>query len=176
MDPCSAVSAYDIVNYSEAQKIERIIREYGEERWARRIARFIVDARDRAEIKTTYELVEIIKAAIPASARRRGPHPAKRTFQALRIVVNDELDAVAEGIEAGIRCLCDGAVLCVISFHSLEDRIAKHTFRRHAAQGEIEILTKKPLVPTEQEMEDNPRARSAKLRAVRRVLKAGEGE
>lgn len=176
MDPTLPKTAADILNSASPHEIERIIREYGEERWARRIAQFVERERVRAPISTTAELVEVIKAAIPARARRTGPHPAKRTFQALRIAVNDELGAVKSGVEAAIRCLNPGGIVCVISFHSLEDRIVKHSFKSHLEARVVEIVTRKPVVPKETEVLSNPRARSAKLRAARKVLKAGEVE
>lgn len=154
--------AYDIVNdYAEAD-LARIIRLYGEERWADRIAAFIVKNRP---ISTTCGLVEVIKAAIPAAARRSGPHPAKRTFQALRIEVNDELGAVERAIRNILPRLRVGGRLCVISFHSLEDRIVKHAFRD---SGE-KILTKRPIEASAYEVERNPRARSAKLRILEKM-------
>lgn len=175
-------SAADLVNRLDARDLTRIIRNYGEELWAARIAKFIVDRRQAAgPIQTTGELVDVIKAAIPARARRRGPHPARRTFQALRIAVNDELDVFEKAITEGIARLNSGGRLAVITFHSLEDRIAKKTFRDAAAichcppglpqcicgsQPIIKIITGKALQPGEDEKTNNPRSRSAKLRAV----------
>src|SRR5690554_3840609 len=124
------LSAYDVVNGYEEADIARVIRDYGEEKFAKRIAGFIVKAREEKPIKTTHELVEIIKAAIPAKARREGPHPAKRTFQAIRIEVNNELDIIEKSIEDIVDCLKPGGRLCIITFHSLEDRIVKKTFKR----------------------------------------------
>lgn len=129
MDRDSRLSAADIVNRYEERELAGIIRNYGEERWASRIAGFIVEARKQGPINSTGRLVEIIKAAIPASARREGPHPAKRTFQALRIAVNDELGALEAGIEKSIEILKSGGRICIITFHSLEDRIVKTKFR-----------------------------------------------
>ncbi len=168
MDQRARVSAADLVNNLPEKELADIIFRYGEERWSRRIASFIVDRRKKSAITTTSQLVDIIKAAIPARARRRGPHPARRTFMALRIAVNDELAAVEEGLKTGVSLLNEGGRIVVISFHSLEDRIAKFTFREYASQPErvLRILTKKPLVPGDEEVEDNPRARSAKLRAA----------
>ena len=128
MDKKQALTAEIIVNEYDEKDIARIIREYGEERWASRIARFIAEERKRKRISTTAELVNIIKSAIPASARRRGPHPAKRTFQALRIAVNDELATLKESIAIAVSILKQGGRLCIISFHSLEDRIVKKEF------------------------------------------------
>ncbi|MHB0884300.1 MAG: 16S rRNA (cytosine(1402)-N(4))-methyltransferase RsmH [Bacillota bacterium] len=165
MDAGQPVTAHDVVNGWDQAELARILFEYGEERWARRIAQFIIEARARRPIETTGELVEVIKAAIPAGARRHGPHPAKRTFQALRIAVNDELEAVKDGLAAALRAVKPGGRVVVISFHSLEDRAVKRTFKE-AAEGRFHILTKKPVTPSDAELNDNPRARSAKLRAV----------
>lgn len=166
MDRTQRLTARDVVNTWPREEIARILREYGEERWALRIASFIEKRRQEVPIETTGELVELIKAAIPAAARRHGPHPARRTFQALRIAVNDELGCLEEALTAAAEILAPGGRLCVISFHSLEDRIAKHTIRRLAAAGQLTVLTKKPVVPTPEEEVQNPRSRSAKLRAA----------
>jgi len=176
MDPSQSVTASEIVNSWSEAELGRAIRRFGEERWAERIARFIVARRKLRPITTTVQLVEVIKAAIPAGARRTGPHPAKRTFQALRIVVNDELAAIAEALQQVPDVLTEGGVAIAISFHSLEDRIVKQAFRDMAGTGGFSPLTRKPIVPEPGEIEENPRARSAKLRAVRKVLKAGEVE
>lgn len=176
MDPTQPLTAAEIVNTWSEEELARVIREYGEERWARRIARFIVKARERSPLLTTGQLVEVIKAAIPAAARRRGPHPAKRTFQALRIAVNDELGALEEVLEQLPEILEPGGRVAIISFHSLEDRLVKRAFLRWRREGILEILTPKPVIPTEEEIAQNPRARSAKLRTARRVLKEGEEE
>ena len=185
MDPGrhTQTAAEVIATYSEAD-LARIIRDYGEERWATRIAAFIVAARARHPIETTSQLVEIIKAAVPAAARREGPHPATRTFQALRIEVNDELAVLGKGLQAAIRWLSVGGRIAVISYHSLEDRIVKQTFNR-LAQGCIcppelpvcicdnkpvlRVLTRKAILPSEEEVAKNPRARSAKLRVAEKV-------
>lgn len=179
MDESSGITAADLVNRLPEEELATLILRYGEERWAKRIASFIVERREKRPFTTTGELVEVIKDAIPAAARRKGHHPAKRTFQALRIAVNDELTALAEGLRAGVSFLQKGGRIVVISFHSLEDRIVKRTFQELASpcicggeddcrcgRGRLRILTKKPLVPTSQEIEKNPRARSAKLRAA----------
>ncbi len=169
MNQGAGLSAEDLVNTLSVKEITDILRTYGEERWAARIANFIVERRDKAPITTTGELVEIIKAAIPARARRSGPHPARRTFQALRIAVNHELDNLHEGLEQAMKILSAGGRLIVISYHSLEDRIVKTTFlemsdpRNH---GSLRILTRKPIVPCREEVIANPRSRSAKLRAA----------
>ncbi|MFY9139533.1 MAG: 16S rRNA (cytosine(1402)-N(4))-methyltransferase RsmH [Thermacetogeniaceae bacterium] len=175
MDDSSATTAADLVNTLSEQELGDIIYRFGEERWARRIASFIVEQRKKAPIKTTGQLTEIIKTAIPAAARRKGPHPARRTFMALRIAVNDELSGIEKGLRAGISFLKAGGRIVVISFHSLEDRIVKRIFREYAAssQNSLRILTKKPLVPSEQEVLVNPRSRSAKLRAAEKVFIAG---
>lgn len=172
-DPGEPGNAADLLNTLGESELAWIFREYGEERWASRIARFVVMARARKPIRRTGELVEIIKDAIPAKARRKGPHPAKRTFQALRIAVNDELGRLNRALPEAAKALRPGGKMCVISFHSLEDRIVKSFFKSSAA-GEVpgvrlEILTKKPVKPAPGEVESNPRARSAKLRAARRV-------
>ncbi|HAA90422.1 MAG: Ribosomal RNA small subunit methyltransferase H [Thermoanaerobacterales bacterium 50_218] len=164
------VTAYDLVNKLSEEELAAIISRYGEEKWARRIARFIVDYRRKAPIATTGQLVEIIKAAIPAAARRRGPHPAKRTFQALRIAVNDELSSIVRGVEDAIPLLKPGGRIVVISFHSLEDRTVKNIFKKWESEKCLKILTRKPVVPTTGEVKNNPRARSAKLRAAERTL------
>lgn len=181
MDRESSFSAYDVVNGYEEKELAKVIKEYGEERWAARIASFIAKARKEKPLETTGELVDEIKKAIPASARRDGPHPAKRTFQAIRIEVNDELDTLAGALEDFIDVLGKGGRLCVITFHSLEDRIAKETFNRRlnpctcppefpvcvcGKRADIKKITKKPLRPTDEEVEENPRSRSAKVRII----------
>lgn len=185
MDPGNqTLTAAEIVNtYNEAD-LARIIRNNSDERWASRIAKFIVDARASAPIRESDRLVEVIKAAIPASARRSGGHPAKRTFQALRMEVNDEVGVLRRGLDAAIRWLNPGGVISVISYHSIEDRIVKETFASFAnrctcppdmpvcACGKEPILsikTRKPIVADEAEVERNPRSRSAKLRVARKV-------
>jgi 16S rRNA (cytosine1402-N4)-methyltransferase len=172
MDQSSATTAADLVNTLSEKELADIIFRYGEERWARRIASFIVDWRKKSSVTMTGQLVEIIKAAIPARARRTGPHPARRTFMALRIAVNDELTGAEEGLRAGISLLKQGGRIVVISFHSLEDRIVKSVFREYGwhSRNEIHILTKKPIVPEAAEIEANPRSRSAKLRAAEKLL------
>jgi len=169
------LTAADIVNTWPEGELARIIREYGEERWASRIARFIIRARRRGPITSTGELVEIIKDAIPARARRSGPHPAKRTFQALRIAINDELGELQRLLSRLPEVLSPGGRVAVISFHSLEDRLVKRAFKGLSPQV-LEILTPKPVVATPEEIARNPRARSARLRAARRVLKGRVGE
>ena len=183
MDPDVDTTAQELVNTLSHRELTRIISTYGEERWASRIAQFIIKRRERGEIQTTKELVDVILAAIPAGARRKGPHPARRTFQALRIAVNDELGALKEGLLGAIGALAPGGRIVVISYHSLEDRIVKRTFASWAGKGtepvenpRLELVTKKPLLPSAEEIEKNPRARSAKLRTARCVLNPKEGE
>ena len=184
MDPGKqTLNAAEIVNTYNAADLTRIIRMYSDEKWASRIAEFIVRERQNAPIETSAQLVDVIKAAIPASARRAGGHPAKRTFQALRIEVNGELDVLKSGLDAAVRWLNPGGRLVVISYHSLEDRIVKETFASFAnrctcppdlpvcvcgKQPILDIVTRKPVVPTAEEVERNPRARSAKLRVAQK--------
>ncbi len=185
MDPGKqTLNAAEIINTYNAADLTRVIRTYSDEKWASRIAEFVVRARQEAPIETSEQLVDVIKAAIPASARRAGGHPAKRTFQALRIEVNSELDVLASGLEAAVRWLNPGGRLVVISYHSLEDRIVKDVFNSCANRctcppdlpvcvcGKkpiLEILTRKPLLPSAAEIERNSRARSAKLRVARKL-------
>lgn len=185
MDPSNqTLTAAEIINTYTAADLARVIRQYSDERWATRIADFIVEARKSAPITESEQLVDIIKAAVPASARRSGGHPAKRTFQALRIEVNGELDVLRQGLEAAIRWLRPGGRIVVESYHSLEDRIVKDMFRKFA-QGctcppdlpvcvcgnkpVLKILTKKPILPSSEEVKRNPRSRSAKLRIAQRL-------
>ena len=163
MDAEACFSAYDVVNTYTADELSDVIRRYGEERWASRIGSFIANASKGKAIESTGELVSIIKAAIPASARREGPHPAKRTFQAIRIEVNDEIGQLETALPALCGVLAEGGRLCVISFHSLEDRLVKEAFRSSDA---LKKITKKPVVCGDAELSLNPRARSAKLRVV----------
>ena len=177
-------TAYDIVNDYDRNELIRVIGRYGEERWASRIADFIVKIRSDKPIESTYELVDVIKQAIPASARRTGPHPAKRTFQAIRIEVNDELSQLERAVEEFCDILAPGGRLCIITFHSLEDRIVKEIFSRRAnpctcprefpicacgKKADIKKITGKPFVPDAEETEENPRARSAKLRIAEKI-------
>ncbi|MCL6521488.1 MAG: 16S rRNA (cytosine(1402)-N(4))-methyltransferase RsmH [Firmicutes bacterium] len=175
MDPGQTTTAYHLVNGLTRGELERLLSQYGEERWAGRIADFIVRARERERIATTGQLAEIVKAAVPAAARRQGGHPARRTFQALRIAVNDELNALEQGLRAALEWLAPGGRLAVISFHSLEDRIVKRRFQEAVRAGGWRLLTPRPLEPGEAEVEANPRARSAKLRVLERSGDPGDG-
>lgn len=181
MNAEDTLTAEEVVNSYSQEELTEIIRKYGEERWASRISDFIVKARKSKPIKDTTELVDIIKAAIPASARRDGPHPAKRTFQAIRIEVNDELGHLEKAVEAFCNVLNPGGRLCIITFHSLEDRIVKEYFNRRlnpctcpkefpictcGKVTDVVKVTGKPIVSTKEELEANPRARSAKLRII----------
>lgn len=180
MDRSQKKSAYDIVNTYSLEELYRVIKEYGEERWAKRIASFIVSARADKPIERTSELVRIIKQAIPAGARRDGPHPAKRTFQAIRIEVNDELGILKDTFEQAANRLKPGGRICVITFQSLEDRITKQAFKLMATDcicppdmpvcvcHHHAILKSKRelIIPSPDELEANPRARSAKLRVA----------
>lgn len=184
MDAEDDFSAEDVVNVYSEKDLARIIREYGEEKWSSRIAKFIVKERQSGRIETTGQLVEIIKSAIPAGARREGPHPAKRTFQAIRIEVNDELKGLEDAVENFMDVLEVEGRFCVITFHSLEDRIVKNKFKDRenpcicppefpvcvcGRKPDIKIITKKPILPAEEEIEMNPRSRSAKLRCVEKT-------
>ena len=177
-------SAYEIVNNYSLEDLYRIIRDYGEERFAKRIAQFIVSKREEKTIETTLELVEVIKAAIPAKARREGPHPAKRTFQAIRIEVNGELQILNKAIEDGVNRLNKDGRMAIITFHSLEDRIVKLKYRDLAnpctcprefpvcncgKEPLVKLVSRKAIDPSKEEIECNPRSRSAKLRVVERI-------
>ena len=185
MDPGKqTLTAAEVINTYNAADLARIIRVYSDEKWASRIAEFIVRQREKAPIETSEQLVDVIKAAIPASARRAGGHPAKRTFQAIRIEVNSELTVLEKGLEAAVRWLNPGGKLVVISYHSLEDRIVKAALAAGANRctcppdlpvcvcGKkpiLEVVTRKPITPTQEEIARNPRARSAKLRVARKL-------
>ena len=185
MDPTAGgITAADVVDTYQESDLARVIREYGEERWASRIAAFIVAARAHRPVSTTCELVDIIKSAVPAAARKGGPHPARRTFQALRIEVNQELDALSSALHAAVRWLAPEGRVVVISYHSLEDRIAKQVLAELArgctcppdlptcvcgAVPVVRVLTRRAVVPASAEIERNPRARSAKLRAAQKL-------
>jgi 16S rRNA (cytosine1402-N4)-methyltransferase len=184
MDSTAALSAYEVVNSWPEERLNRILWDYGEERYARRISGAILAAREKAPIQSTAELVEIIKSAMPAAALREKQHPAKRSFQAIRIAVNDELGEVERMMDTAPDKLNPGGRLCVISFHSLEDRIVKNGVARRengcTCPREAPICTcgfvktlrsvsRKPILPSEDEIERNPRSRSAKLRVAERV-------
>lgn len=184
MDISQNFSARNIVNEYDEEELTRIIYEYGEEKWAKRIAGFIIKERSSKPIETTGELVEVIKKAIPAAARREGPHPAKRTFQAIRIEVNNELGILQQTIHDITERLNVGGRICIITFHSLEDRIVKNTFRdlstackcppeypicKCNGNASLKVITRKPILPSENELEINPRSRSAKLRIAEKV-------
>lgn len=183
MDRMADFSAYDVVNTYAEKKLTNVIKEYGEERWAARIAKFIVEKRQIKPIETTFELVDIIKSAIPAKERREGPHPAKRTFQAIRIEVNRELGIIRQTIEDGVKYLLPTGRYAVITFHSLEDRIVKNTFRDLTdpctcprnmpcicgKKPVVKLISRKPIEAGEEELEMNPRSRSAKLRICEKI-------
>jgi len=184
MDREALISAKNVVNEYDELRLFQIIRDYGEERFAKNIAKHIRIAREKKEIETTEELAEIIKAAIPAKMRADGGHPAKRTFQAIRIEVNKELEVLEASINNMIDLLNDGGRLCIITFHSLEDRIVKQTFHKleHPCtcppefpvcvcgkKPSIRVITRKPIIPSEEEMAVNPRSRSAKLRIAEKL-------
>ena len=184
MDRRQALTARDVVNTWQEDKLRRILYEYGEERYAPRIARGIAKAREAGEIETTGQLVEIIRGAMPAPALREKQHPAKRSFQAIRIAVNDELGAISDMLDGAINCLKPGGRLAVISFHSLEDRLVKTAIAKGEKgcicprdfpicacgfQPKVKAVHKKAMIPSEREREENPRARSAKLRVAQRI-------
>ncbi|MGX9707921.1 16S rRNA (cytosine(1402)-N(4))-methyltransferase RsmH [Laceyella tengchongensis] len=184
MDKEQELSAYQVVNEWPEEELVRILFEYGEEKFSRRIAKMIVKERSKAPISTTLQLVDIIKQAVPAPARRTGPHPARRSFQAIRIAVNDELNAFRDALADSVGLLRPQGRISVITFHSLEDRICKQFFLEEAKgcvcpptfpvctcgqTPRLKIITRKPLLPTDKEIERNPRARSAKLRVAEKI-------
>lgn len=184
MDRRGELDAYTVVNTYSADELKRVIWEYGEERFAPKIAQAIVRRREQKPIETTGELVDVIKSAIPAAAREGGHHPAKRTFQAIRIEVNGELDAIEPAIRRAKDIMSEGGRIVIITFHSLEDRIVKQTYADMASgctcprslpvcvcgkKPEVKVLTKKPILPSERELEENPRSRSAKLRVCEKL-------
>ena len=179
MDQRQAMTARDIVNEYSELELFRIIRDYGEDKFAKNIARHIVLARKESPIETTGQLNEIIKRAIPMKIRAKGGHPSKRTYQAIRIELNRELEVLRDSLDSMIDILGDGGRLCIITFHSLEDRIVKNIFRRNenpctcpsnfpvcvcGKEPKGKVVTKKPILPSKEEMEENPRSKSAKLR------------
>ncbi len=184
MNKDAPLSAYNVVNEYSEQDLRKIINDYGEERFAGRIAASICRARAERKIETTHELSEIIKSAIPAAARVNGPHPAKRTFQAIRIEVNAELDVISPMLSSATEKMSESGRIAVISFHSLEDRIIKHAFKELSSgctcprdfpvcvcgkTPKIKEITKKPILPSEEELLENPRSRSAKLRVAEKL-------
>ena len=184
MDRRNELDAYTVVNTYSLEELKRIIWEYGEERFAPKIASAIVKRRESKPVETTGELVDIIKSAIPAAAREGGHHPAKRTFQAIRIEVNGELDAIEPAIRKAVGIMKPGGRIVIITFHSLEDRIVKQTYADMASGctcprnlpicvcgkvPEVKVLTRKPILPSADEVESNPRSRSAKLRVAEKI-------
>lgn len=183
MDTSGEVTAYDVVNTYNFNELKTILYTYGEEKFSREIARNIINSRAIKPIETTFELVEIIKNSIPAYARRTGGHPAKKTFQALRIAVNDELNVFEESLRKSLKLLNKGGRIVVITFHSLEDRICKHVFKEavdvNLPKGlpirekdiirEFKLINKKVIVPTKEEVQNNNRARSAKMRVIEKL-------
>ncbi len=184
MDRNLSTTAFDLVNTSSSSQLKQIFFNYGEERFAPRIARAIVNEREKEPIADTLKLSELVTSAIPPPYRPRKIHPATKTFQALRIAVNNELDNLREVIDASIDLLAQGGRLCIITFHSLEDRIVKHQFRtlsmgysnaerflpqKEVTSGKIKLITKKPVTPQPEEIRNNPRARSAKLRVIEKL-------
>lgn len=184
MNQNAPLTAKTIVNEYPVEDLTFILKNYGEERFAYRIARAIVNKRTNQPIKTTHDLVEVVKKAIPAPARRKGGHPARRTFQALRIAVNDELNALVDALNQAAEVVKINGRIAVITFHSLEDRIVKHAFRTWSTdkqvprnfpvipkdhQAPFKVITKKPIIPQDDEIKCNRRARSAKLRVVEKI-------
>ncbi|MDD6614510.1 MAG: 16S rRNA (cytosine(1402)-N(4))-methyltransferase RsmH [Lachnospiraceae bacterium] len=189
MDQRQTQTAKDIVNQYSEMELYRMIRDYGEERYARNIARHIVSARSEKTLETTGELIHVIKAAIPMKARATGGHPAKRTFQAIRIELNRELEVLENSLGEMVDLLSDGGRICVITFHSLEDRIVKNIFRQSenpctcpkdfpvcvcGKKSKGYVVTRKPIVPGDEEQEINPRSKSAKLRVFERTKQVSE--
>lgn len=188
MNPDRPFSAYDVVNGYDEDELDRVIFTYGEERWARRIAQFIVKEREAKPIETTGELVDIIKKAVPKGARKDGPHPAKRTFQAIRIEVNGELEVLQRAIDDVAARLAVGGRLCIITFHSLEDRLVKSAFKKAenpctcppefpvcvcGKKPKGKVISRKPILPGEEELAENSRSKSAKLRVFEKAEEIG---
>lgn len=184
MDRRQGATAESFVNEAEQSELAKVFFRFGEEKFSRQIARRIVQVRETTRITSTAQLAQVVKSGIPAAARRTGPHPARRVFQAIRIAVNDELAALSDGLEGAFSLLCAGGRLAVISFHSLEDRIVKHTLKDFATgcicppdypvctcgrSPKGKILTRKPIETSQREVDENPRARSAKLRVIEKV-------
>lgn len=188
MDPTTGETAAELIARSDEKELCRIFTEYGEERWAVRVARFLVDRRSREPIESTAQLVDVVMGAIPKGAQSKDIHPATRIFQALRIAVNDELGALQDALNGAVAMLAPGGRLAVVSYHSLEDRIVKRSFVRYSGRCEcppglpmcfcgakqiIKIITKKPVIPCDEEIRQNPRARSARLRVVEKLPETG---
>ncbi len=184
MDRRRAKTARDVVNTYSFEDLKRILFTYGEEKFSARIAAKIVAAREKKSIETTGELADLIKSAIPAAAREGGHHPAKRSFQAIRIEVNAELDVILPAIESAVRHMRSGGRIAIITFHSLEDRLVKQAFVRLASgctcpkdlpvcvcgkKPLVKIISRKPILPSKEELEENPRSRSAKLRVAEKI-------
>ncbi len=184
MDRRNPKTAKNIVNEYSEMELFRIIRDYGEDKFAKNIAKHIVAAREKKEIETTGELIEIIKAAIPAKVRATGGHPAKKTFQAIRIELNEELEVLQNSLDEMIDLLEDGGRICIITFHSLEDRIVKNIYKTNenpcicpshfpvcvcGKKPKGKVITRKPIVPSDEELEENSRAKSSKLRVFERI-------
>ena len=180
----NSLSAYEVINSYSEEDLFRIIKDYGEEKFAKRIANFIINKRKEKNIESTLELVDVIKAASPAKARREGPHPAKRTFQAIRIEVNKELEIIEKTIRDGVERLNVGGRMAIITFHSLEDRIVKTVYKNLAnpctcpssfpvcvcnKKPIVKIITRKPIEASKEELDYNPRSRSAKLRIIEKI-------
>ena len=180
----NSLSAYEVINSYSEEDLFRIIKDYGEEKFSKRIANFIINKRKEKNIESTLELVDVIKAAIPAKARREGPHPAKRTFQAIRIEVNKELEIIEKTIRDGVEKLNVGGRMAIITFHSLEDRIVKTVYKNLAnpctcpsnfpvcvcnKKPIVKIITRKPIEASKEELDYNPRSRSAKLRIIEKI-------
>jgi 16S rRNA (cytosine1402-N4)-methyltransferase len=162
-------TAYDVVNKWSEESLADVLYGYGEEKFARKIAKAIVDKRKEKPVETSKELAEIVKNSVPIFYRFGRIHPATRTFQAIRIAVNDELQALKEGIQKGFQILEKGGRVAVISFHSLEDRIVKNFFKSQVAENKGELINKKPITPSDEEISKNPRSRSAKLRIIQKI-------
>lgn len=186
MDRRNPKTAKNIVNEYSEMELFRIIRDYGEDKFAKNIAKHIVAAREKKEIETTGELIEIIKAAIPAKVRANGGHPAKKTFQAIRIELNAELEVLQNSLDEMIDLLEDGGRICIITFHSLEDRIVKTIYKTNenpcicpshfpvcvcGKKSKGKVITRKPIVPSDEELEENSRSKSSKLRVFERIIK-----
>jgi len=171
LDKSSYISAYDLVNNLNENEISHMLWNFGQERWHNRIARYIIEERRNQPIATTAQLATLVMRAIPFKYRKSyyRIHPATRTFQAIRIAVNRELEILESVVKKAVAVLNEQARICVISFHSLEDRIIKHTFRALKAEGMVDIITPKPLIPTVSEIERNPPSRSSKLRVAQRI-------